>query len=48
LYLDVSFKASDVFRNPLPALVALLSHAAWVVVTYFVTYAVLKSRERRR
>jgi ABC-type multidrug transport system ATPase subunit len=48
LHLDVQFKTSDTFSNPVPGLIALITQAAWVIVTYFVTYFVLKVRERRR
>ncbi len=45
---DVKFKNGAVFKHPLPGLLGLLTHLAWVVLTYFVAYAGLKSRERRK
>ncbi len=44
----VPFATNDIFTNPWPALTGLLTHAVWVTITYFIAFAALKSRERRR
>ena len=43
---DRTFATGDVFNRSRPAWLALLGHAIWGVLTYFVSWFALKKRER--
>ncbi len=41
------FKMGESFRRPGPGMVALLTHALWALVTYFVAWRALRAREKQ-